>query len=60
MERAREALANEVDIIQLIRSRRFVHRALKQLLNPGLLRVLIEQSQFEEIETVQLDTPPQN
>ena len=55
METARKALAKEVDIIRLIRSGRFVNRALKHLLDPGLHKDFKAQSQFEEIETNQLE-----
>ena len=54
METARKALAKEVDIIRLIRSRRFVNKALKHLLDPGLHKDLKAQSQFEEIDIKQL------
>ena len=54
METARKALAKEVDIIRLIRSRRFVNSALKHLLDPGLHKDLKAQSKFEEIDIKQL------
>ena len=49
METARKALAKEVDIIRLIRSRRFVHLALKHLLDPPLRKEFKARSQAKEI-----------
>ena len=40
MEKARGVLEKEVDIIKLIRSRRFVHMALKHILDPTLHKEL--------------------
>ena len=40
MEKARTALEKEMDIIKLVRSRRFVHKALKHLLDPILCKEL--------------------
>ena len=50
MEKARASLNKEVDIIKLIRSRRFVHAALKQLLDPALRKELKQKSRFEVID----------
>ena len=50
MEQARENLSREVDIIRLVRSRRFVHKALKHLLDPVLRKELKSQSLHEKIE----------
>ena len=49
MEKAFEELGKEVDIIKLIRSRRFVHLALKHLLDNSVRKELKVKSQFEEI-----------
>ena len=57
MDRAREALEQEVDIIKLIRSRRFVHMALKHLLDPTLRKELKSRCQLQTIEIKQDDTP---
>ena len=50
MEKSREALSKETDIIRLIRSQRFVHLALKHLLEPGVLKKLKSQSELKEID----------
>ena len=50
MEQARASLSKEVDIIKLVRSRRFVHKALKHLLDPVLRKELKSQSMHREIE----------
>ena len=50
MQRSREALFKEADVIRLIRSRRFVHLALKHLLDPGVRKELKSQSQFREVD----------
>ena len=50
MRKAREALEKEVDILRLIRSRRFVHMALKQLLDPTLHKELKAKSMFKDVE----------
>ena len=49
MDQARASLDKEVDIIKLIRSRRFVHNALKHLLDPALRKELKSQSHFKEV-----------
>ena len=41
----------------MIRSRRFVHMALKQLLDPALRKELKMKSQFKEIEIEENDPP---
>ena len=51
MEKARLALVKEVEIIKLIRSRRFVHMALKHLLDPALRKDFKSKSLFKEICT---------
>ena len=40
MERARKALENEVEVVEIIRSLRFIHLALKHLLDPALIKEL--------------------
>ena len=50
MEQSREALSKEVDIIRLIRSRRFVHLALKHILDPEVRKELKSRSDFREID----------
>ena len=50
MEKFRDALSKEADIIRLIRSQRFVHLALKHLLDPGVRKKLKSQSQLKEID----------
>ena len=49
MDQARAALEKEVEIIKLIRSRRFIHMALKHLLDPHLRQKLKQKSQFREV-----------
>ena len=58
MEKARTALESETDIIKMIRSRRFVHMALKQLLDPALRKDLKLKSQLKEIEIEEQNDPP--
>ena len=50
MEKSREALLKEADIIRLIRSHRFTRLALKHLLDPEVRKALKSQSQFREID----------
>ena len=57
MEKAREALEQEADIIKLIKSRRFVHMALKYLLDPAIRIELKSRSHLKEIKTEQADSP---
>ena len=56
MEQARLTLAKEVDIIKLIRSRRFMHMALKHLLDPTLIKELKSQSLFKHIDIKPIDS----
>ena len=56
MEQALAALEKEVQVINLIRSRRFVHRALKHLLDPALRKELKLQSECREIRIDQPST----
>ena len=49
MEKAHEALQKEVDIIKLIQSRRFMHMALKHLLDPTLHKEFKTRSQLQKI-----------
>ena len=49
MDKARAALEKEVEIIKLIRSRRFIHMALKHLLDPPLRKKLKQKSKFREV-----------
>ena len=50
MKKSREALLKEADIIRLVRSRRFVHLALKHLLDPDVRKELKSQCQFREVD----------
>ena len=50
MQRAIEKLEKEIDVIKLIRSRRFVHLALKNLLENSVRKELKAKSQYVEIE----------
>ena len=49
MQKARESLEKEIDIIEMIRSRRFVNMALKHLLDANLFKELKEKSKFVQI-----------
>ena len=49
MDSARTALEKEVDVIRLIKSRRFVHLALKHLLGPALRKELKQRSKLHEV-----------
>ena len=49
MKNARLALEKEIDIVQMIRSRRFVHAAIKHLIEPGVLKELKLKSKFKEV-----------
>ena len=55
MELARTKLQKEIDIIKLVRSRRFVHLALKHLLDPTLHKELKSQSHFKTIDLKGVD-----
>ena len=43
-------MEEEVDIIRIIRSRRFIHMALKHLLDPKVHKELEKQCQFLEVK----------
>ena len=58
MEMARAAISKEVDIVELIRSNRFVHLALKHLLDPTVHKQLKARSQFKKIWIETADPPP--
>ena len=49
MDEALKSLEREVDVIDLIRSNRFVHIALRHLLQPVLYEELKAQSKFVDI-----------
>ena len=49
LKEARASLEKEVDVLKLIRSRRFVHLALKHLLDPPLRKEFKARSQAKEI-----------
>ena len=49
LNKARESLEKEVDVLKLIRSRRFVHLALKHLLEPPLRKEFKARSRAKEI-----------
>ena len=51
MEKARDALKKEVDIVKIIRYRRFVYKALEHLLDADVIKVLKEKSRIKEINT---------
>ena len=55
MAKARTALETEVDIVKLIKSNRFIHLALKHLLDPQLLKELKSRSKFKDVEMAELD-----
>ena len=59
MERARAALEKEVDVIQMIRTRRFVLMALKHLLDPALHKEFKSQSQALQLDTQRTGLPVQ-
>ena len=58
MEKSREALLKEADVIRLIRSHRFVHLALKHLLDPEVRKALKSQSHLREIDFEDASTSP--
>ena len=60
LKEARASLEKEVDILKLIRSRRFVHLALKHLLDPQLRKEFKEKSQFKEIFLSQVGSNTDN
>ena len=49
MKNARLALEKEIDIVQMIRSRRFVHAAVKHIIEPEVLKELKLRGKFEEV-----------
>ena len=49
MKNARLALEKEIDIVQMIRSRRFVHAAIKHIIEPEVLKELKLRSKFKEV-----------
>ena len=53
MNEARKALEKEVDILEMIKSRRFFHIALRHLLKPALHEEFEARSKFFEINTDQ-------
>ena len=60
MEKAYEALEKEVDIIRMIKSRRFVELALKKLLDKPLRKQLRIQSQLHEIDSQEEEAEPKD
>ena len=50
MEGIRSALKREVDVVKLIRSLRFMHMALKHILDPSLRKELKLQSKLKKIQ----------
>ena len=50
MEKSRTALENEMDLVKLIRSQRFIHMALKHLLEPVIHKKFQQESKLLEIE----------
>ena len=51
MEKARDSLVKQVEIMKMIQSMRFVRLALKHLLDPALRKELKTQSKFQEIDS---------
>ena len=56
MEQARKALEKEVDVIRLIRSRRYFNLALKHLLDPEVVKELKSRSLLKEIDSKLIDS----
>ena len=52
MDRAVSRLEKEVDIVEMIRSRRFLHLALERLFDKQTLQELRTLSKFELVEVV--------
>ena len=50
MEEAFKKLEKEIDVVKLIRSRRFVHMALRHLLDNSVRKELKAQSRFKKID----------
>ena len=46
MQEAREALANEIDIIRMLQTRRFYHLAFKHLLDAPIRKQIEQQSEY--------------
>ena len=53
MEEAFRKLEKEIDVVKLIRSRRFVHMAIKHLLDNSVRKELKAKSHFKEIDIAQ-------
>ena len=53
MEEAFRKLEKEIDVVKLIRSRRFVHMALKHLLDNSVRKDLKAKSHFKDIDIAQ-------
>ena len=49
MDKARKQLEREVDIVEIVRSRRYFHMALKHLLTPSVRKDLKTRSQVSSI-----------
>ena len=56
MKKAYEALEQEIDIVGMIRSKRFIHLALNYLLEKSVRERLQEQAKFEKID---IESPTQ-
>ena len=50
MEKARLELESEVDIVKIIRSRRYFHLALEQLLDVSIRKDLKKRSKYENLD----------
>ena len=50
LEKAREVLEKEIDLIRLIRSRRYIHLGLKHLLDAPLRKELKEKSKYKDVD----------
>ena len=50
MEEAFKKLEKEIDVVKMIRSRRFVHMALRHLLEYSVRKELKAKSHFKEID----------
>ena len=48
MDTAIEKLVNEIDIIGIIQSRRFLHLSIKHLLEPSVIKQLKKESEKRE------------
>ena len=56
LENARASLEKQVDIINMIKSRRYVHLALKHLIDPALRKELKTRSQFHDVDIEKPDS----